>query len=111
MYPRLGETIWAKMPKVNAELFTLTYGSLVMQLIKDFEDVAQVNEQLEKMGYNIGIRLVDEFLAKSSINKCPNFVETAGEAGPPCCIVKILHRIYWVFIDRHRAFPFVPSSK
>lgn len=78
MYPRLGETIWAKMPKVNAELFTLTYGSLVMQLIKDFEDVAQVNEQLEKMGYNIGIRLVDEFLAKSSINKCPNFVETAG---------------------------------
>jgi hypothetical protein len=77
-YPRLGESIWVKMPKVNAELFTLTYGSLIMQLIQDFEDVTAVNEQLEKMGYNIGIRLVDEFLAKSGITKCPNFTETAG---------------------------------
>jgi hypothetical protein len=51
---QVGETIWAKMPKVNAELFTLTYGSLVMQLIRDFEDITLVNEQLEKMGYNIG---------------------------------------------------------
>jgi UTP-glucose-1-phosphate uridylyltransferase len=53
----LGDGIWGKMPKVNAELFTLTYGSLVMQLIRDFEDIALVNEQLEKMGYNIGERL------------------------------------------------------
>ena len=50
----LGESIWRTMPKMNAELFTLTYGSLVMQLIRDFEDIALVNEQLEKMGYNIG---------------------------------------------------------
>eukprot|EP01034_Spumella_vulgaris_P029845 gene29845-36965_t len=49
---RLGDQVWGKMAK-NAELFTLTYGSLVMQLIKDFEDVALVNEQLEKMGHNI----------------------------------------------------------
>jgi hypothetical protein len=51
---RLGETVWSKMPKINAEVFTLTYGSLVMQLIKDFDDVNAVNEQLEKMGHNIG---------------------------------------------------------
>jgi hypothetical protein len=47
----------------NAELFTLTYGALVVQLIKvrlgvphlhhltvqDYEDYAEVNKQLEKM--------------------------------------------------------------
>jgi hypothetical protein len=29
---RLGEQVWSKMPKVNAELLTLTYGSLIMQV-------------------------------------------------------------------------------
>lgn len=33
----------------NAELFTLTYGSIVLQLIKDYEDINEVNVQLEKM--------------------------------------------------------------
>lgn len=33
----------------NAELFTLTYGALVIQLIKDYEDYAEVNKQLDKM--------------------------------------------------------------
>lgn len=33
----------------NAELFTLTYGAMVMQLIQDFEDVNAVNKQLETM--------------------------------------------------------------
>jgi len=33
----------------SAELFTLTYGALVMQLIQDYEDYAEVNKQLEKM--------------------------------------------------------------
>jgi Transport protein particle (TRAPP) component len=33
----------------NAELFTLTYGALVVQLIKDYEDYQEVNKQLEKM--------------------------------------------------------------
>ena len=29
------------------------------------------------MGHNIGVRLIDEFLAKSGINNCSNFRETA----------------------------------
>jgi hypothetical protein len=33
----------------NSELFALTYGALVMQLIEDYEDVTAVNEQLELM--------------------------------------------------------------
>ncbi|OQR98166.1 trafficking protein particle complex subunit 3 [Achlya hypogyna] len=74
---RAGEAAWAKMPKVNAEFFALTYGAVVTQLIKDFEDLKEVNIQLEKMGYNIGIRLIDEFLAKSGVSACADFKDTA----------------------------------
>ena len=48
-----------------------------MQLIKDHEEVDAVNSQLEKMGFNIGIRIIDEFLAKSGVTSCSNFKETA----------------------------------
>ncbi len=70
---KLGEVSWQKMPKVNAELFSLTYGSMVAQIIKDYEEVDKINIQLEKMGYNIGVRLIDELLAKSGLG-----------SGPPC---------------------------
>lgn len=33
----------------SAEIFTLTYGSMVRQLIADYEDVEEVNKQLDKM--------------------------------------------------------------
>ena len=66
------------MDKVNAELVTLTYGSIVAQLCKDYEnDYVEVNKQLDKMGYNIGLRLIDDFLAKSNVGRCSNFRETA----------------------------------
>ncbi|KAJ3121570.1 transport protein particle 22 kDa subunit [Physocladia obscura] len=73
-----GDDIWRnRTDKINAELFALTYGSLVATLVKDYEDYAEVNTQLDKMGYNIGVRLIEEFLAKSSLPKCGTFVETA----------------------------------
>lgn len=59
----------------NAELFALTYGALVVQLIQDYEDYAEVNKQLEKMGYNIGTRLIEDFLARSSLGRCSDFRE------------------------------------
>jgi hypothetical protein len=74
---RAGEQAWAKTPKVNGEFFALTYGSMVTQLVKDYEDVDEVNKQLEKMGYNIGVRLIDEFLAKSGTPACQSHRETA----------------------------------
>jgi len=63
--------------KVSGELFTLTYGALVSQLVKDFENDEEVNRQLEKMGYNIGVRLIEDFLARTNSNKCYDFRETA----------------------------------
>ncbi|KAI8061764.1 NO signaling/Golgi transport ligand-binding domain-containing protein [Gongronella butleri] len=77
-YKAIGEDVWKnKVEKINAELFTLTYGSMVVQLVKDYEDYNEVNKQLEKMGYNIGQRLIEDFLARSGIARCSDFRETA----------------------------------
>ncbi|XP_016186484.1 trafficking protein particle complex subunit 3-like [Arachis ipaensis] len=75
--PRSGDSIFANLEHMNAELFTLTYGAIVRQLITDLEEVDEVNKQLDQMGYNIGVRLIDEFLAKSNISRCVDFKETA----------------------------------
>ena len=58
---------------------TLTYGTIVAQLCRDYEaDYVEVNKQLDKMGYNIGLRLIEDYLAKSnSMRRCSNFRETA----------------------------------
>jgi len=55
-----------------------------VQLIQDYEDYAEVNKQLEKMGYNIGIRLIEDFLAKSAIGRCVDFREV-GEVISKVC--------------------------
>lgn len=62
---------------MSAELLALTYGSFVRQLLADYEDVAEVNKQLATSGYNIGVRLVDDFIAKARIQHCSSFSETA----------------------------------
>lgn len=36
-------------PPQSGELFTMTYGALVVQLIKDYQDYAEVNKQLDRM--------------------------------------------------------------
>ncbi|KIM25282.1 hypothetical protein M408DRAFT_331233 [Serendipita vermifera MAFF 305830] len=75
-YKTIGEDLWkSRTEKINAELFTLAYGSLVVQLIQDYEDYAEVNKQLEKMGYNIGVRLIEDFLARSALGRCADFKE------------------------------------
>nr|KAF6508767.1 trafficking protein particle complex 3 [Rousettus aegyptiacus] len=63
--------------KMSSELFTLTYGALVTQLCKDYENDEDVNKQLDKMGYNIGVRLIEDFLARSNVGRCHDFRETA----------------------------------
>ena len=66
------------MDKVSAELVTLTYGTIVAQLCKDYEfNYPEVNKQLDRRGYNIGLRLIEDFLAKSSAPSCSNFREVA----------------------------------
>jgi hypothetical protein len=71
------DQIWAQMPKVNSEFFALTYGAIVSQILKDFEDPDEVNGMLFRMGQFIGRRLVDEFFAKSKVPACGNLHQTA----------------------------------
>ncbi|XP_009287411.1 trafficking protein particle complex subunit 3-like protein [Aptenodytes patagonicus] len=63
--------------KISRELFVLTYGALVAQLCKDYEKDEDVNTCLDRMGYGIGVRLIDDFLARSAVKKCRSYSETA----------------------------------
>jgi Transport protein particle (TRAPP) component. len=78
-----GHALWANTPKVNTELFALTYGSLITEILRDYDqDISEVNVQLERIGHSIGVRCVDELLAKSEVNginipMCRDLRETA----------------------------------
>lgn len=61
----------------NSELFTLTYGALVTQLLKDYENPEDVNRQLDRMGYNIGVRVIEDFLARTNTPRCNDMRDTA----------------------------------
>lgn len=78
-FKNIGEDVWKNHTvKINSELFTLTYGALVAQICREEKyDFDKVNKQLFDMGYNIGIRLIEEFLCKSNLNRCNNFKETS----------------------------------
>ncbi|XP_069751670.1 trafficking protein particle complex subunit 3 isoform X1 [Narcine bancroftii] len=78
----------ASLHLMNSELFTLTYGALVTQLCKDYENDEDVNKQLDKMGYNIGVRLIEDFLARSNVGRCHDFHETAD------VIAKVAFKMY-----------------
>ena len=58
----------------------MTYGAFVSKLIRENQHrpIEEVNEKLDKMGYNIGSRIIDEFFAKSPPNRglCKTFRET-----------------------------------
>ncbi|XP_067874561.1 trafficking protein particle complex subunit 3-like isoform X2 [Heterodontus francisci] len=74
--------------KISTELFILTYGTLVAQLCEDYEKDEDINKELDKMGCNIGVRLVEDFLARSNIAQCRNFHETAE------VIAKVAFKMY-----------------
>jgi hypothetical protein len=75
----------SRIDKVNTEVVTLTYGTIVSSLCRDLTlpssstktDYGAVNAELDRMGYNIGVRLIEDFLAKSNTGHCANFRETA----------------------------------
>lgn len=64
---------------------TLTYGTIVAQLCRDITvpnspsktDYTAVNNELDRMGYNIGLRLIEDYLAKTNTGQCSSFRETA----------------------------------
>lgn len=47
-----------------------------MRLLKDFEKTEEINDQLHKMGKNIGAKLIDDFISKANLGACQTFKET-----------------------------------
>ncbi|XP_066463427.1 trafficking protein particle complex subunit 3-like protein [Eleutherodactylus coqui] len=78
----------ASAHNISRDLFVLTYGALVAQLCKDYDSDEEVNKYLDAMGYNIGIRLVEDFLANSGIKKCRSYSETVD------IIAKVAFKMY-----------------
>ena len=72
--------MFAKSAKVSTELVALTYGAFVTKILRENQHrpIDEVNTLLERMGYNIGTRIIDEFFAKSPPNRqlCRTFKET-----------------------------------
>ena len=65
------------------ELFSLTYGALISEIIQDSrkkqEDALTVNNKLRGIGTKLGQRLVDDFLAKHmGKQKCTDFKTTVN---------------------------------
>jgi uncharacterized protein YjaZ len=60
-------------------LLTLTYGALVTQMLRDFENVDDVNKQLERLGYNMGMRIIEDFLSKTNSTRCHDMRDTADK--------------------------------
>lgn len=48
-------------------------------MVKDYENVEDVNKQLERLGYNMGIRLIEDFLAKTNTGRCLDLKDTADK--------------------------------
>ena len=75
----------SRTDKLSAEIVTLTYGTIVAQLCRDMivpstsskTDYVAVNTELDRMGYNIGLRLIEDYLAKTNTGQCSSFKETA----------------------------------
>lgn len=64
--------------KISYELFTLTYGAFVAQLVKDYENCDEVNKQLDQIGYNMGMHMIEDFLARNpQVSRCSDLRETA----------------------------------
>lgn len=68
--------LFLPMNMINSDIFCMTYGSFVMQLLRDYKSASVVNTELYKLGYNMGLRLVEEFFAKSYISQCVDFAQT-----------------------------------
>ena len=93
-------TLWHKQPKANAELFALTYGALVAELVRDLEQTDKIQAELDRMGHSMGIRCIEEVLAKASDLRVQSFADTKN-------VVKVAFRMFWgLTVD----IPYTPDA-
>eukprot|EP01083_Nonionella_stella_P011463 32564_1 len=117
-----GHTLWSKVPKANTELFSLTYGSLITELLRDYDqNIPEINKQLESIGHSIGVRCIDELLAKSEVNgvaipQCRDLRDTAEVVakvgfrmflGVSCEVGKVSAKSFSLFLSENPLSIFV----
>lgn len=49
------------------------------QMLRDFENVDDVNKQLERVGYNMGMRLIEDYLSRTNSLRCHDMKDTADK--------------------------------
>lgn len=64
--------LYENKSKHKVELLTFIYGSLIVRLTKDIQDLNEINKQIELMGCNIGKRLIDDIIDDTSKNGISN---------------------------------------
>lgn len=99
---QLGNTLWAKQNKANAELFALTYGALVAELVRDLEQTDKIVQELDRMGHSMGIRCIEEVLAKAAAAATTSAGDAAAAAALSVQsfedtkhVVKVAFRMFW----------------
>jgi trafficking protein particle complex subunit 3 len=55
--------LWQRQPKASVELFALTYGALVGELLRDLEKSDLISAELDRMGHSMGLRGMEELLS------------------------------------------------
>jgi hypothetical protein len=74
--------LWARQPKAPVELFALTHGALVGELLRDLERPDLISAELDRMGHSMGLRATEELLASSQQQpSTPGFSDLAGIIG------------------------------
>lgn len=49
------------------------------QMLRDYDNVDDVNKQLERIGYNMGMRLIEDYLSKTTSSRCMDMRDTADK--------------------------------
>lgn len=61
----LWDDLCKRSEKVNGELVVFAYGALVSQVSLDYPDPQEASKQLDRIGMNIGHRIIEDFLSKA----------------------------------------------
>jgi len=58
--------------------------------VKDYENADEVNKNLDRMGYNIGIRIIEDFLARTNFPRCTDMRDAADKIQ----VLVYLHKMF-----------------
>ena len=87
---------FSKSRKVPGSLLTFTYGALVAQLVRDMNgDTEKINTKLDSMGESMGVRMVDEVVAKANIRRCAGVFPEAINM-----VANIGFKYYWNMVPK-----------